>query len=489
MTISQPGKKRKPMPAQLSRWLTWVESWLRPVTRERLVFWGGILALLAAAGKPWYHLPVDTLDAFGVRLMSVNLLKGLTLAIVGSGTVCILIGAQKLSRFLVWQALGLVLLTPYILTTWTPTLDAVTTNLYEQNQKITHHVEQNLPTVQAQWKRNIPLLPDRTPPSTFGLTIPDSRFFQPASWDYLFLEGLGYRNSFFAFVGKGWILSLVGLVFSLLGLYVRKLNSSALLSDLRWLIPQVSSILGLIFLSIFGVNLLNFQLESWLVEGNYPVVISVSRAVEVWYPPLKFDEEFQNQWAQAEFYAGSSDSFRVNLAKGVEQYRWGEYAGAVAYFQQALKRNPNSFLARKYLAIALLNGAVDYFETPILPNRPSQVRFPSRSNFLDSPKARQGPIRAKPTGAIAQFEQVLSIFPGHLEALYNLMLAHSINGDFDQSAAAAQQLIHIQSYFQQPNTALLGQAYNHLTWKEYHNNDLETAWERYRQSVDPSRWP
>ena len=473
---------------QLVHLLTRLENWIQPLTRERLVFWGGGLVLLAATRKPWYHLPTDILNTFSISLFSASFLKSLTLSIVSSGIICVLVGAQKTSRFLFWQALGVILLTPYFLTTWVPSLDAVTTTLYEQNQQITKHVEHNIPIVQAQWKRNISLLPERSSPSTFGLTISDSRFFQPASWDYLLLEGLGYRNSFFSFVGKGWIFSLIGLSLSLLGLYVGKPDCSALFFDLRLIIPEFSSILGLIFLAILGINLLNFQLETWLVAGNYTSVISTSRVAEFWYPSLKQDEVFQDRFAEAEFYTSRPDPYRLELAKGLEQYHQGEYLIASEYLQRALRLNPNSFLARKYSAAAFLNSAVDYFEAPNRAIQSSDFNFPKRSNFLDSPKARQGPITAKPSGAIAQLEKALSIFPGHLEGLYDLMLTHSINGNFDQAAIAAQQLIQIQQYFQQPNTALLGQAYTHLAWQEYHNNDLEQAWERHRQSVDPSQW-
>ena len=477
------------MLVQISRWLLSIEDWLRPFTRERLIFWGSVVLFAMVSKAPWYHLPEETLNAFGINLKSILLLKGFTLAAVAAGAIALLLDTQRLSRFFVWQALGIILLTPYLLATWVSGLDAVTTNLYAQNQQITRHVEHNLPTVQAQWKRNIPLLPDRTTPLTLGLTIPDSRFFQASSWDYFLLEGLGYRNSVLGFIGKGWILSLVLLVWLLIGLYVRLPNTSEIWWDLRWLVPYWGSLLTLISLSILAVNVLNVQLDTWLVSGNYPKVITTSQRVATWYPNFQCDETFQTRLAHAEFHQGHPHSARIALATGIERYQRGEYGRAIEYLRQALEQDPHACLARIYLAIALLNSAVDYFETPILPNRPSEHRLPSQANFLDSPKARQGHLRAKPAGAIHQLEQVLEVFPGHLEALYNLMLTHSINGNFDQSAVVAQRLVEIQQNFQQPNTALLGQVYTHFAWEEYHNQNLNQAWERYRQSVDPSRWP
>lgn len=462
--------------------------WIQQVPREQWIVSSGLLVLLIAARDPWYHIPPSILQAFDISLAHVSGLKSLMLAAAFLGIVAFWIGRHQVSRFLLWQALVVVLLTPYVLTTWTPALGAVTANLYEQNQHITAHVEHTLPTVQGQWKQTITLMPDRTSASTFGLTIPDSRFFQPAAWDYLLLEGLGYRNSTLAFIGKGWMLSLIGLILTLLGTYTKSPAGVNVLEDLRWLFPQLTAVIGCIFLTVLGINLLNFQLEHWLITGAYSRIAMVSQIAQSCYPALKQDENFQIRLAHATTYSGVSNPFLIALVKGLEQYRWGEYGVALGYFRQALQHNPTSILARKYVAIAQINAAVDYYETPILPNRPSGRSFPSRANFMDSHNARQGPIRAKPAGAIAELEQVLDIFPDHLGVLYNLMLAHSINGDFAQTAAAAQRLIELQGYFQQPNMALLGQAYTHLAWKDYHADQLGEAWKRHRQSVDPRRW-
>lgn len=462
--------------------------WDRALPLEKVVFWGSILGIVKTAKTDWYAMPPEVLAAFEISLKTASLLKFSTLACVLVSVVWLLAKCDRVSRFFMWQALIIVLLTPYVLTTWVPKLDAMTITLYEQNQQIVKHVEQNFPNVQAQWKRNIPMMPDRPSQSSISLKIEDSRLFQPSSWDYLLLEVLGYRNNFLAFATMGWILSLVTIIFALLGLYIKIASFPEFFRDLKWLSFQVIVVLGFILASTLTVNILDHRLETWLVDGNYSRVITVSQTLEKIYPTLVYDEQFQERIAQAELHSGMDDPFRFSLARGIEQYHWGEYEVASESLQKALDHSPNSFLAKRYLAAAILNNGVDYFETPILPNRPSNVRFPSTANFLESPKARQGPIRAKPSGAITHFEKVLQIFPGHLGALYDLMLTHSINSNFEQSSLMAQRLIDIQTYFQHANMALLGQTYTHFAWEDYHNKDLDAAWNRYQQSVNPGLW-
>jgi hypothetical protein len=82
----------------------------------------------------------------------------------------------------------------------------------------------------------------------------------------------------------------------------------------------------------------------------------------------------------------------------------------------------------------------------------------------------------------------LQLFPGHIEALYDLMLARVVTGEFENSASVAQQLIETQQYFQTPNLSLLGQAYLHSSWDSYQNNDILQAWQQYRQAIDKSAW-
>lgn len=476
------------LPQFLVSWVQTLNRWRQGITRSKIMIWSGGLLIMMAIPHPWYSLPADTLQAFGLNLFGVTLLKSLTLITGAGAMLSTWRGAQLWTRFLYWQALGIVLFTPYLLTTWVPSLDAVTTALYDQNQQVTRHVEHTLPTVQGQWKQTIALLPARSSPSTVGLIITDRHFLQPASWDYLLLEGLGYHNHFLAFLGNGWVYSVLGISCSLLGVYADDPRGTTLRFDLGWVCPQFSSCVALIAVSILGINILNYQLDQWLVEGRYPTVIATSQLAERWYPSLRQDEAFQERLASAERSLGLADPFRFELMKGLEHEDRGEYRLATHNFQRALEQCPTSFLARHHSAIAIINSAVDYVETPNLPGRPQAFRFPQRANFLDSHKARQGPIDAKPSGAIPQLEQALQVFPNHMVGLYDLMLAHNLNRDVEQSAQAAQQLIQVQHNFQQPNTALLGQAYLHLTWSEYDQGDLEQAWQRYRQSVDPSRW-
>jgi hypothetical protein len=68
------------------------------------------------------------------------------------------------------------------------------------------------------------------------------------------------------------------------------------------------------------------------------------------------------------------------------------------------------------------------------------------------------------------------------------MIARSVNDEFDKSVNNALMIIENQKYAQRSRPALLGQAYLHITWKGFKNNDLKNAWQRYRQSIDEGAW-
>ena len=68
------------------------------------------------------------------------------------------------------------------------------------------------------------------------------------------------------------------------------------------------------------------------------------------------------------------------------------------------------------------------------------------------------------------------------------MLARAVNGEFEKSASAAQQIIETLKYFQKPSFALLGQTYLHSAWASYHDGNLAKTWNQYRQSIDSSAW-
>jgi tetratricopeptide (TPR) repeat protein len=94
----------------------------------------------------------------------------------------------------------------------------------------------------------------------------------------------------------------------------------------------------------------------------------------------------------------------------------------------------------------------------------------------------------KARAAADAFEEALQILPGQTEALYDLMIARTVNGEFNESAAVARTIINLQRYHQLADLAVLGQAYLHLSWAAYHNGSIDQAWKYYRNSVDESSW-
>ena len=141
------------------------------------------------------------------------------------------------------------------------------------------------------------------------------------------------------------------------------------------------------------------------------------------------------------------------------------------------------------MASAWINEAVEYFKTTDRPKLPVYtVDFPKRTNFIDSPQAHERANVLRASGAVEQFTTALLIFPNHVAALYNLMLAYTIGGDFEAAAKTARQHIEVQTVFQKTNVALLGQSYLHQTWADYHAGEMDTAWQRYRQSRDSKSW-
>jgi hypothetical protein len=98
------------------------------------------------------------------------------------------------------------------------------------------------------------------------------------------------------------------------------------------------------------------------------------------------------------------------------------------------------------------------------------------------------PNTRKPGAAIDEFERVLQVFPGHIEAMYDLMLATFVNGETERSAKVAREIIEVERYAQLPNLSLLGQAYLHSAWSTYKDGDPALAWQKFRQSTDTKIW-
>ncbi len=438
--------------------------WQNWFNREKILLLIGSLVLLQGAIFPWYRLPTQILEAFETNLVITNIGRVLAgmFAILGLAFT-FLFSINRAPRLLFWTGLISVLLFPYFITTWSPRVAFIASSYYNQEKNVSIHVNKNFAEVQAQWKQNI-LLDQPDPPRTiFEMPIQDTRFFQLPSWERVLQNGFGYKNSFFSFIGKGWSYTLIGLVTSLIGCYLveEKKNLQVFIKDVVLLFPGTILLFAIILISLVGVNIVNYQLEIQFAKGEYDKVINTSKILASWYPPLQGDEVFFERLAKAEFYAGEQKPALFNFVKGLERYKLGDFQEAENDFQKSLDIQPNFFLVRGYLASAILNQGVNYLKD-------SDTR--------------------KPGTAADIFERVLQIFPNHVEALYDLMLARVVNGEFQKSADAAKQIIHGQQYFQEPSIGLLGQAYLHLAWADYHNDDINKTWEQYRQSVDPKTW-
>jgi tetratricopeptide (TPR) repeat protein len=454
------------MRVYLNQYLNQGLSWIR---RERIILLISCLALVQGAKQSWYSLPPTALDTFKINSALLNFGRGLAALLVILSIGYILFSKwNRLFRLLSWGALIITLLFPYAMITWCPNVNFLATSYYEQGQQVAHHVERNFSQIQAQWKQNISL--DRAIPisSTAPFSIKDSRFFQASSWDQLIVEGLGYSNSFLGFIGRGWVMTLVGLGLCLFALYLalHQAALAALKADFYWLSPGAGLIIVLLLISLLLPNFVNYHLGAEFAKGNYAQVLSQSRSLLDWYPPLRGDPDFLQRLAQAGFYAGNPDPALLSFAKGLEADQNEDFLAAELYFREALEREPDRFLARGFLASALLNQGINIF------------------NAVDRTVGGDG----RPASAVERFEQALQVFPEHIEALYDLMLSTVVNGEFAKSAQVAQQVIASQHYPQQPNLALLGQARLHLAWSSYQHQDLKQAWEQYRQSTDPATW-
>ncbi|MBW4615764.1 MAG: hypothetical protein KME21_21285 [Desmonostoc vinosum HA7617-LM4] len=439
-------------------------SWFSWFNRERIILLIGLLVLLLGVIFPWYRLPQETLETFNANLFWANTVRiPIVLFTIVGFIFAFLFRVYSTYRLLLWSALIPIILFPFFIVTWSPTVAFIASFTYNQAKAVSLHVDQNFPQVQANWKQNITFYQPEAPTSIFEMTIENSRFFQMPSWEKIIIDGFGYKNSFFTFIGKGWSFSLIGIIISLFGLYLGldKQSFNAFYQDLKVLIPGVAFLFTIILISLIGVNIANYQLDTQFAKGNYPQVVNDSKTLASLYPPLQGDEAFLERLAKAEFYTNTPEPALINFVQGLEAYNLGEFQKAENDFQQSLNIQPSSFLTRGYLVSTILHQGI---------------------NYLNEPHAR------KPGAAIDFFEKALQVFPGNIEALYDLMLARVINGEFYKSADVAKQIIAGQQYFQEPRIGLLGQAYVHLTWDSYHNGDITESWKRYRQSVDTKAW-
>lgn len=451
-----------------------------------------IPALLSGVKTPWYHLPQAALDDFGTDLFFANSVRYLGVIFPLIILVSLFVNSfHRVARLTCWVGLFAVLLFPFFLTTYSPTVTYLSTSYSQQGTRASSHVEKKFFHVNAQWKRNIVLDASKPIETIFSFKIPDSRFFQMSSWDKVWLEGFGYKNDFFSCIAEGWSSTIAGLVIGLIGLYMA-LGTKGLdsfVKDMTHLLPGLGVVLGVIVTFLIGVNIINYQIETLFAKGEYHQVVAKSEMLSSWYPPLKGDLDFLVRLGQASFYGNEPNPALISFAKGLERYQRGDFAKAERYLQESLRLQPNLFLAKEYLASCLINQGVEYAKHTDGPKMPVKSAIvPYRANFRDSSQAQERPSYQRPAGAAEYFERAIEVFPNHIEALYDLMLVRVFSGEFAKSAQAAKEIIDVEQYLQLPNVALLGQAYMHLTWADYHDDDIETAWQRYRQTMDSGTW-
>ncbi|NJL43621.1 MAG: hypothetical protein HC935_10775, partial [Pseudanabaena sp. SU_2_4] len=135
--------------------------------------------------------------------------------------------------------------------------------------------------------------------SIFDLSIRTSRFFQFSLWDRILLSGLGFSRSFFAFVGRGWVMTSAGLAIAAIASYLG-LQGEAFkyfLHDMGKLLPWSAMLLGILVVSTILPSAINYQLDTMFARGEYRQVVSTSKALMSFYPPIKGDEGFLKRMA------------------------------------------------------------------------------------------------------------------------------------------------------------------------------------------------
>jgi tetratricopeptide (TPR) repeat protein len=430
--------------------------------REKMSLVTAFLCLVIGVILPWYKVPEISLNNFQINLYIINY-TGKTLAII---FVCMLtlfaikFSSARIPRLIFWMSLFLILLFPYWVNHWFPSLNFLTTAYHQQKIAVIRHTEANFNQVQALWKKNITLSSSEPIYSIFPSLITHTRFFQISSYDEVIQKWFGYSNSFFEFSGKGWIMTTAGLIISLTGIYLG-LGSQALnllIRDIKIILLPIILVLVILLSYMILPNVINYNLDAKWARGEYKSIISTSKALLNFYPTLQGDIGFIKRFAGASFYGNEPNSVLINFAQGLESYGRQDLETAAQYFEKSLELEPNYFIIRGYLATTFVNLGVKAF---------NQRKFGEASD---------------------RFAKVLEIFPDHVEGLYDFMIATAVNGDFEKSALISQKIIENQKYFQLPNIGLVGQAYLHSAWSNYKNNDLNQAWLRYRQSIDKSTW-
>jgi len=451
-------------------------AWI--LRRNILVALVAITVLALGVKTPWYTLPSVLLNAFDLSIWWTNFGRVLPLCFLVVLMVQMRSEQSRQSvRIAFWLGLIITLLFPYFVMIGAPKLAYVTSSYYDQSARVAAHIDRTMPKVQAQWKQNITFSRSRPTISSPMIYARSISFFQLSSWQDFVTRGLGYNAKLFCFIGNGWGFTVIGLSISLLSLYLAVKNDSLLVltSDLFKVFPCGLLLSIVISISLLAPSFYMFQLETLFAKGQYNQLLNLADQMEIWYPPFRDHAKFSDEVGKASYFADRPRDSLLNFSRGLERSRLGDFLQAETYFRKAVQLEPDSPLLRIYLATAILNQGIDYFNNP------------DKSTDLDNARPQPGNARLV-GGAINYFEKVLQVLPSHLEAQYYLMLATAINNEFDRSAAIAKQLLRSQQYFQQPNLSLINQSITHMAWDSYRDGDLQLALQRYRQSIDGDTW-
>ena len=185
------GKRIK---SQVLAFLRWFDCWIHPwITRANGVYALGCLLLLQGIENDWYHLPPEALEVFHTSQFWLQYMPRIGVAIfIATGFGWLLWRwPQVIPRLPYWGGLFLVLLFPFFLTTWAPSISYLATAYNEQNLEVVRHVEKKFPEVQAQWKQNVSFDQHRPVQSVFAFNIESRSFFQLSSWERVILDGFG----------------------------------------------------------------------------------------------------------------------------------------------------------------------------------------------------------------------------------------------------------------------------------------------------------
>jgi hypothetical protein len=360
-----------------------------------------------------------------------------------------------------WISLTALLLFPYIISNWNPALTYLERSYYEQQNNVTKHIENNISEIQSDWKQNISQNISNPVISIIPTKIENAKFFQLSSWNKI-IDYLGYNNYFFLGIGNGWCFALSSSLLFILGNYLLEedLSVKKLIIDLKFITTINTFIIAFLILVIIIENMMDYHIDSLYSRGKFEDVLLKSNLMIKTYPLVKGDKDFIKRFARAKNYDEKGDNSLNLFLNGIENYEKKNYGKAEVNFNEALRLEPKRFLIRGYLASTLLNQGQEYMN---LKNQ-------------------------DPGKVIDLCERALKIFPGHIEALYYLMIENVRIGNFEKSATFAEKIIKESKYFQQPSITLLGQSYLHLAWNNYANDKIDESWSNYIKSINQAKW-